>query len=1194
MLGPLEVEDDGLAVVVPGRKERAILVTLALHARHPVSTDALVELLWGEPLPDNATRVLQTHVFRLRRAMAPRAIVVTRTSAYVLDVPDDEVDAVRFERILKSARAQLSAGDVVPASNTFSEALALWRTDEVAPVADTAAAHAQSARLNELRIAALEDRFEADLAAGRHVEVVADLEALAAVHPHRERLWGHLVLAQYRSGRQADALRTLQRLRCALRETGGVVPSSALRRLEAAVLAQDPALGSALSVQAGSGRKLELAAATKASGFFGRTCELRELTDAFDAASAGRGSFFVVTGEPGIGKTRLVESVAAVVQPSGGRVAWGSSWEGGGAPPFWPWIQVVRALLPRNGETGAQQAGVSSLGSLLPAPGLPDGTTGPTTSDDARFALFDATSRFLHRAAADSPLLLVIDDVHAADTPSVALLEFVVRHLRDAAILVVATSRDVEARLNPGVCRSLDAASRSGRRLVLRGLSEDDVGSLILRTSDVAASPAAVAQIHRKTGGNPLFVDELVRLMISEGVALTSRDGALKGPVTVPDGVRETIRRRTAPLSAEAREILATAAVIGRDFDLGVVQAACCGSHDKVLKLVQEAATLDLVDAVPGSPTSYRFGHALTRDAIYHGLTSTARASAHHRVAQALESMASASVSELAHHFRAAAPVVGQGPAIRYSIAAAEQALADLAYEDAVVEYRRALDALALKPGADPLERCRLLLAATDACRPAGDHAQRSLFAREAASLASHHADSALLAEAAQRLPITGSDGEPARGLLLKALSVLPAGPSRQRVRLLRQLAQVETNSVFHDRAPATIRQALVTARDVGDPELLIETLGGMEFMLPYQPDEHRAIADELEKVAADAGSDAGMVLAHRSRIRQLLHEGDLTGFDAERDHLAQMARRLRQAPLFLAAERWTFVRLLLAGRFEEADRLLPELLAMSDGVGDPLGFVMTFHLRMEQGRLEELEPVVRRLTVEFPQYAWRPRLAALLAERGHVSEAREQLDELAQRSFADVRPDLAGFVLPLLAEVAAVVGDRPRAELLCALLGPLEGRCVVVGGSIYACLGAVSRHLGVAATALGRWEAAEHHLSAALERHRRMASPPLVARTLHDLAALFTARGGEGDAERASSLAADCLRIARKLGMARLVDNAKPLLARPTHSALAVTAVVPGRSDPRPDRDRIATPPCDPAPNRRLAESGPQSGGVI
>ena len=317
--------------------------------------------------------------------------------------------------------------------------------------------------------------------------------------------------------------------------------------------------------------------------------------------------------------------------------------------------------------------------------------------------------------------------------------------------------------------------------------------------------------------------------------------------------------------------------------------------------------------------------------------------------------------------------------------------------------------------------------------------------------------------------------------------------------------------------------------------------------MVPYERDEHRAIADELEKVAAEAGSDAGMALAHRSRIRQLLHEGDLTGFDAERHRFALVADRLRQASLFFATKRWKFVRLLLAGRFDEADRLLPELLAMSDGVGDPLGFVMTFHLRMEQGRLDELEPIVRRLTVEFPQYPWRPRLVSLLAEHGHVSEAREQLDELAQRSFADVRPDLAGFVLPLLAEGAAVVGDPRSAELLYARLGPLEGQCVVVGGSIYACLGAVSRHLGVAATALGRWDAAERHLRAALERHERMASPPLVARTQHDLAAMFAARGGAGDAERATSLAADCLRIARKLGMARLADKTRPLLALPT-----------------------------------------------
>ena len=1073
--------------------------------------------------------------------MAPHDLVVTHGSAYLLAVPDEAVDAKCFEQKLRSARELRSAGDVLGASRTFAEALALWRTNEVAPVSDTAAGHAQAARLNELRQAAIEDRIEADLAAGRHLEIVPDLEALVAAYPFRERLWEHLVLAHYRSGRQADALRTFQRVRSELRETLGVDPGAALRRLESAVLEQDPALDPPPSARVVS---VDVLAPAGAPDFVGRARELRELTDALAAASAGRGSFFLVSGEPGIGKTRLVEAVAAVAQAAGSVVAWGSSWEEGGAPPFWPWIQVVRTLVASvDGTNALPDTGGDPLLSLLPEVAPPDRSIGHTSFESARFALFDATSRFLRRASAETPLLLVLDDIHAADSPSLLLLEFIVRHIRDTAILAVATTRDVEARMNPGVSRSLDAAARHGRRLPLSGLSEKEVEGLIRFTADVAASPATVTEIHRTTGGNPLFVDELVRLMTSEGVGLADGDGLLQGSVLVPDGVRETIRRRMAPLSEDARDILDTAAVVGREFDLGVVAAACCRGSEEVLVLVQEAAALDLVAAVPGKSTSYRFGHALTRDAIYDGLPGTARATAHHRVAEALKTMVSPSASELAHHFRAAAPMVGQECAVRYSVAAAQEALTALAYEDAVIHYGHALDALARQPGADPTERCRLLLAATDACRYAGDVTQRVRLAQEAVALAGRQADPVILAEAARRVPATRSDGEPARGLLLRALAVLPAGPSVERVRLLRQLAQVEANSVFHDRAARTVLEALAAARDLGGSALLIETLGATEVLVPYHPEDHRAITDELEKVATEAGSDEGMVLAHRSRIRDLLHGGDVAGFDAERDRHARVATRLGHAQGLLAASRWRFVRLLLAGRFEDADRHLPEVLARGEGVGDPLGFVMSFHLRMEQGRLDEIEPVVRRHVIEQPQYPWQHRLAALVAEQGRVTEARERLDGLAQHSFADVRPDLAGFVLPLLAEVAAVVGDRDRAELLYRRLAPLDGRCVVVGGSMYACLGAVSRYLGVLCTTLGRWDVAERHLLDALDRHERMSSPPLTARTLHDLASLYAARKGRGDPERATSLAADCAGTAADLGMARLADKARLLL---------------------------------------------------
>jgi len=241
ILGPLETEEDGRLLTLGGPKQRALLALLLLHANEVVPRDRLIDELWGERAPETAATALQGYVSGLRKTLGPERIA-TRAPGYLLQVEPDALDLGRFERFMREGRAALAAGDARQASEKFSAALALWRGTPLADVDSTPFAHAESLRLEELRLSALEEKFEAELALGHHAEIVAELEAFVAQHPLREKLRAQLMLALYRCGRQADALEAFQDVRRLLVGELGLEPSAALRNLEQAILNQDLAL----------------------------------------------------------------------------------------------------------------------------------------------------------------------------------------------------------------------------------------------------------------------------------------------------------------------------------------------------------------------------------------------------------------------------------------------------------------------------------------------------------------------------------------------------------------------------------------------------------------------------------------------------------------------------------------------------------------------------------------------------------------------------------------------------------------------------------------------------------------------------------------------------------------------------------------------------------------------------------------
>ena len=623
ILGPLEVVADGQALDLGGPKQRALLAIFLMEANRVVSSDRLIAALWDEAPPETARKALQVYVSKLRKQFGKERLE-TKAPGYLLRLGPDELDLARFRRLQQEGE--------------FEEALSLWRGPPLAEFAYERFAQAEIERLEELRLACLEERIERDLARGRHVELVGELDALVREYPLRERIRGQLMLALYRSGRQAEALEAYQAARHALVEELGIEPERALRDLHQAVLKQDSSLDLVATTE-----EADEAAERSRSAFVGRTRELAELTAALDEALVGRGRLVLLAGEPGIGKSRLAEEVSSRARKRGGRVLVGRCWEAGGAPAYWPWVQAVRSYIGRTEPAVLRTqlgAGSVDVAQIVPElreilsdlPALPS-----LEPEAARFRLFDSMTTFLKNAASARPLVIVLDDLHAADEPTLLLLQFVTRELGECRLLLVAAYRDVDPTLADPLTTALTELAREPvtRTLALGGLEQANVARFIELASGEAPNQELVATVHEETEGNPLFVGEIVRLLLTEG----RLDASAAGEFALPQSVKDVIGRRLRHLSTDCNRILTLASVLGREFDLRVLAKVGAVDRDTLLGLLDESIMARVVSELPGTTGRLRFAHALIRDTVYEALTSTRRAQLHRQIGEALEDL---------------------------------------------------------------------------------------------------------------------------------------------------------------------------------------------------------------------------------------------------------------------------------------------------------------------------------------------------------------------------------------------------------------------------------------------------------------------------------------------------------------------------------------------------------------------------
>jgi len=905
--------------------------------------------------------------------------------------------------------------------------------------------------------------------------------------------------------------------------------------------------------------------------FVGRDRELAALGAGLRDACGGRAQMLAVVGEAGIGKTRTVEEFVRRTRLPAGRVLWGRCPEQPGAPTYWPWVRAIRDYVDTHDPATVE----AHLGDAAPAiaqivPALrdrfavPDRRAAVEQDPQARFELFDGVASFLQRAAADEPLVVVIEDVHWADEASLVLLAFVARETRAGQLLLIVTQREREPRRWP---RAFAELARIGRRILLRGLDRAALEVLVARATGAAPDPELVGRLADVTEGNPFFLEEIMHGLRAGGTAIPADAVRLM----LPDSVRDAILRRLDPLGPDERALLATAAVVGREFDATLLQAASGVAMPTVIEHLTRAAAEGVVEEHARAGT-FRFAHALVREMLYADLLPAARVDLHRRVAEALEAAHGAGddapLDALAFHYFHAAPAGSAGRAFDFSMRAARQAERLLAHGDAMAHYERALAALSLQ-GADDRRRFAVCMHLGDAAWRAGHNPKARDHYRAAARCARTLGDREGLFAAAighgNASPPSGAPDPASVALLEEALAHVGDADSPPRAVLLGALGRALYFSPELARCKAITAEAVDIARRVGDSAALTVALLCRQIALlgPGGVDERAALAEESHRLASEA---PGRVGAHESvltRVLCLLERGEIAAaiVQVEQMQAAADRERLPERQWHATVQRASLA--LLAGRFDEAASLAAQALAVRRNASDPavshVFLVQAYLCRSETGHVDGLEESIRALVRDYPAVpAWRCILALHLAETDRAEQARVLLDELAGDDFAAIRRDfLFPAALAWTARLVARLGDAPRARIVHRLLTPFADRNIVVSLYSPGCLGSTETYRGMLAATFGDVPAAAAHFEAGLAMNTRMGARPLVARTQQAFAALLAARDAPGDRARVAELAAAARATAAACGMAGVdapaTDDA-PATPAPPRAAAGTT----------------------------------------
>jgi tetratricopeptide (TPR) repeat protein len=902
------------------------------------------------------------------------------------------------------------------------------------------------------------------------------------------------------------------------------------------------------------GRRRRLAAgvtsampASEERPLVGRDRELAELQGLLARAATGRGASCLITGEPGIGKTSLATMFAEDADDRA-LVLWGSCWPRGAAPAYWPWTQALRQLVQARSPQavrdaiGPDEAQIARVVPELRAAGTE--AEAPGADETSRFALFDAIARLLGQAARERPLVVVIDDVHDADAPSIALLEFAARTLATAPVLLLATAREHEAALRDDLATPLARIGPNTRELALRGLEREEIAAMVRRHGPVSDPTPLAAALHERTNGNPFFVDRLL--------ALVDADDAAAAGMALPTGVREAIRRRLEPLGPRAMAMLGVGAVIGHEPTVATLALASERTGAEVLADLDQPRALGvLVEVRDAREPTLRFTHALVRDTVYEDLPAVRRAELHRAVAQALEHRAAGAaaptLAEIAHHYVRAEPVTGPEPARDYAAAAAEQAMALSAWEEAVGHLEVALRMQELI-GHDDERRCDLLLALGRAHTRAGDLEAARGELMETIALARRLRAARRMALAAVELGAVGLPpgdvDEEIVAALEEALERLDDRPTLLRARVLARLAVQLYWADGATRREGLVAEARAIVAGVDDPPSALDILTQLHLATagPESPERLRSL-EHLLGLANHVGAAETAAQLRVWRVAAHLQLGDLRAAAADVEAFARLSARLAQP-------RWEWylplLRGLLAlieGRFEDAERLRNEAgeigLPIHGSMAPLLLGTMLVASRWTERQLGDLvDPITALVDAHPAQPAWRTVRVAALVDAGRRDEARAEAGALVRDGELTLPVDTTWLSsTAMLADAVARLGDAAAARVLYAALEPFADHNATLPSGAF--IGPVQRHLGALAIAMGEPDRALRHLAAARDVAQACRMRAMLAWIKLDEAAALLARGGDGDAGRARAALVAGRELAADLGMAGVVELA-------------------------------------------------------
>ena len=899
---------------------------------------------------------------------------------------------------------------------------------------------------------------------------------------------------------------------------------------------------------------------TSLSPFVGRAAELEKLRKLMPRAAGEGRRVVLLAGEPGAGKSRLAREFAAEAAAEGVLVLYGAC-DAAVRTPYRPFVealnQLVRAIDPAElgaalgtggGELVRLQPDLSSRVGELPEPVEAD-------PDTERHRLHTAVADLLENVSRDRPVLVVLEDGHWADAPTLLMLRHLARSAGSGRLLLLATFRDTETDVPAGLAETLADLRRAEDvvRMRLPGLSGNEVSDLVSRAAGSDPDAELAATIHDLTGGNAFLVCELWRALLETGIVeVCAGEVRVTRPLSelgTPESVHEVVGQRLSRLAPKTTDLLELAAVAGPEFELEPIGRAAGLSEAELLGALEEAVGSGMIEELHSQRLACRFTHEIVRRALYDRLSRLRRAELHLRVGEELERAGGASdrtLADLAHHFGAAAPFGGTERAVDYNLRAASAASAALAFDDAGTRLRTALE-IGIE---DEAARAGVLLELGSASHRAGKAPDAQEAFVSAAEIARRLESAELLVRAAigyeEACWRPGIASPISIELLEEALTAIGEGDVELRIGLLAGLARGLSFAGEPQRGAVVRGNAIALAREYGDRRALARVLirsywaRGMTAL-----EEILAMLTEARDLAEEIGDTEIQTEAMAWRGATFVALCDLDSARDQAAALREMAERTAQPFMNHVAEHYGSAIALCQGNLAEAEAMAERsrewglLLTGRDASGTH--GIQMFGLRREQGRLAELAPAMRILAGAVDREGpWRPGLVAVLAELGMEREARRELAAIAAEGIEGFRTSLWTAALVYLADACAALGDETMAALVYPELEPLAGSNVMIG-HLVACYGAADRYLGMLAATLKEPVRAEAHFERALDLNRRMGASTWLAHTAYEYGRFLRGRGA-GSREQAEALLGEAGSLAEQIGMEGLLAKIRGL----------------------------------------------------